>query len=145
MCRHSIHCLALKSPKLRSFQTQQICLKTDIMIIRENASEQIRLEPNIACPQPQLNFDSCVGDKAVIKSLWATPVSQVWSPCSRCTPRCIQNISTQLMFEAKTIEQAKSMQKSSVTPQQIAKKSVVNPEWIEWLFGYPIDFTGVFE
>ena len=49
------------------------------------------------------------------------------------------------MFEAKTIEQAKSMQKSSVTPQQIAKKSVVNPEWIEWLFGYPIDFTGVFE
>ena len=39
------------------------------MIIRENASEQIRLEPNIACPQPQLNFDSCVGDKAVIKFL----------------------------------------------------------------------------
>lgn len=75
------------------------------------------------------------------KKLWATPVSSTLSSCKTLTERCRKNLPTVIFHEQKTQEYMSSNGENSL--KDAYKRWTINPYFIEWLMGYPKNYTGL--
>lgn len=77
-----------------------------------------------------------------------TPTNQTWHPCRRFTFRCTRMIGNFLYTEKDTYLQVKKLKrlgKISHVPDKFHLDTVVaiNPNFVEWLMGFPQDWTKV--
>lgn len=69
------------------------------------------------------------------KTAWATPVHSVWAQYRTLTPRSTRMLSNQIFYEMHTVA-------SPRTPISLRSLSYsINPEWVEWLMGFPTGWT----
>ena len=75
----------------------------------------------------------------VKKRLWATVVASTQRPCQKLTERCCKNLPTQLFHDVETKAYLKTQgEKNTVIAN---KRWIVNPRFLEWMMGYPADYT----
>jgi len=69
------------------------------------------------------------------KNMWATPLSGNWWVSRVGSSRAVQHLPNQIMYENRTLARIRSLGHPNVDDW------VVNPCFVEWLMGYPIDYT----
>jgi len=69
------------------------------------------------------------------KNMWATPLSGNWWVSRVGSSRAVQHLPNQIMYEKRTLAHVRSCGHPNVDDW------VVNPCFVEWLMGYPIDYT----
>ena len=75
------------------------------------------------------------GKKTYTKNKWSTPLAARWSATKIGSERASRILSNQILYEINTQKYMKSCGKSNVDAW------VVNPEFIEWMMGYPLGWT----
>jgi len=60
---------------------------------------------------------------------WGTPRASSYSPCNTLTVRSMRDIATQVRFDVNTPDDERELP--------------LNPEWIEWMMGFPTGHTSV--
>ena len=67
---------------------------------------------------------------------WASP-SLIWRRCV-LSQRAARTIANQIFYDVKTLAQLPSQHRHH---PNISKLYTINPLWVEWLMGYPLDYT----
>ena len=76
------------------------------------------------------------------KKFWNTPcASPLYYSYTHLTPRSQFLLANELFYEVKTREYIKS--RGEVDCDALHKRWTINPNWIEWLMGYPRNYTKV--
>ncbi len=74
------------------------------------------------------------------KGFWNTPcASPLYYSYTHLTPRSQFLLANELFYEVKTREYIRN--KGEVNFNALHKRWTINPNWIEWLMGYPRDYT----
>ena len=69
--------------------------------------------------------------------MWPTPVAQNWRQCRFLSFRTCGTLANQIFFDAQTTEEL-----GIETPRNVLSHDwMVNPEFIEYLLGYPQAYT----
>jgi site-specific DNA-cytosine methylase len=76
------------------------------------------------------------------KRMWLTPVSSSWQQYNLSSSRSSQQFINQVMYEQDTQAWvAQRVGKAHVDPAKFRNAWCVNMRWVEWMMGYPPDFT----
>jgi len=75
------------------------------------------------------------GDHVLDKAMWSTPLSGNWFVSRIGSVRAGQHLPNQIMYEEKTASYRRTRRCTDVD------QWVVNPEFVEWLMGYPKGWT----
>lgn len=73
-------------------------------------------------------------------SHWGTPTVSVQQPYRTLTSRGAKMLPTQLYYEMKSLQYVGTFEKD-ISIDDIDKRWLINPHFIEWLMGYPINWT----
>ena len=79
--------------------------------------------PSVSIIKPDRRLVLKGNGLTLTKSLWPTPRAQKTGSCATLSPRCSRDLATALRFEVNS------------------PKGHSNPRWVEWLMGYPPDWT----
>ena len=115
--------------------------------------EKVKSGFTLRIPPSQYVPNKEIASNAVIsRDLWATPTASVWSHYRIGGKRALTILSNQIMYDIlmqKHIADLSPKHKNTtnVLPkklhQRIIRKWIVNPQYIEYLMGYPLDWTQV--
>lgn len=86
---------------------------------------------SISSPRCMKNLTMSDNKITMSKTLWATPVAKTWTFCVRLTSRCAKNLPTQVLLATDTV----------IPYVSIETKLAINPHFVEWMMGYPKDWT----
>ena len=95
--------------------------------IRSKPDMKIVIDPGSFKGTPKREVTQTVLTKPFTVPLWATPRTNASVASYVCTTRTRQDLATQIRFAATTKNKQVDLH--------------VNPEWIEWLQGYPVGWT----
>lgn len=113
------------------------------IVLRKPESPTYLIEAHSDRPIIHLNYRGL----NVIKKLWATPVATSWRQCVLSSQRSDKLLANQIFYDVVTIAYMKAYARSIDTslnfgdPMFISRKWCVNPEFIEWMMGYPLRWT----
>lgn len=78
--------------------------------------------------------------KQFLYAAFATPVTQL-RPCTSASSRTARMLASQILHDVATLEQARECTGKKYTPYDIHSSFSINPEFIEWMMGYPSGWT----
>jgi hypothetical protein len=78
-------------------------------------------------------------EKTHTKLGWSTPVRSYGGTCNKMTIRCSMNLINQVLREKHTYDNL-DLHRGI---QELIKQYMVNPSWIEWMMGFPVNWTRV--
>lgn len=91
-------------------------------------------DPNpLQQPHPGVTIELKQGTTVYRRNTWASP-STMWRHYIHLTDRSTHMLSNQLFYDAKTLQMYRTRSRLSMLYR-------INPEWIEWLMGYPRRYT----
>jgi len=117
--KHGNFGLCLRSTKM--------CSDIQGPVIRTKPNLKITVDPNVGRGVPTRELTSPRVTKPFVIPLWSTPRTSSSHSSNVCTERTSRDLATQLRFATA----------SSGQPRD----GPVNPEWVEWLQGYPLGWT----
>lgn len=79
----------------------------------------------------------------VNSTLWSTPRKGAWGISKELNDRSSRDLCTQMFTERETVQYVKDMLKLGIPESEYARYLNPNPEWVEWLQGYPAGWTRV--
>jgi hypothetical protein len=95
--------------------------------VRAKPNLKITIDPNVGRGVPTRELTSPRVTKPFVIPLWSTPRTSSSHSSNVCTERTSRDLGTQLRFATSTAGQPRD--------------GPVNPEWVEWLQGYPLGWT----
>ena len=80
------------------------------------------------------------GRKRFEYTAFATPVTQL-RPCTTASSRTARMLASQILHDVATLEQARNYTGKKYTSFNVHNSFSINPEFIEWMMGYPCGWT----
>jgi hypothetical protein len=95
--------------------------------VRPKPNLGIKIDPNVGRGVPTRTLTSPRVTKPFVIPMWSTPRTSSSHSSNVCTERTSRDLGTQLRFATSSTGQPRD--------------GPVNPEWVEWLQGYPLGWT----
>jgi hypothetical protein len=103
------------------------CSEIEGPVIVPKPNLKIQIDPNVGRGVPTRELTSPRVTKPFFIPMWSTPRTSSSHSSNVCTERTSRDLGTQLRFATSTSGQPRD--------------GPVNPEWVEWLQGYPLGWT----
>lgn len=131
--------LLSRSPSSRDGKVTQ-----NIILFRPSKQQKFEEERFLQIPSgksvPDVNVIMKDGPVEYRKRFWNTPcASPLYYSYTRLTPRSQFLLANELFYEVKTREYLKKLGERDF--QSLHHRWTINPNWIEWLMGYPKNYT----
>lgn len=88
-------------------------------------------------PHPGIELVLKQGATVYRRKYWASPCHSCWPQYNKLTLRSTRNLSNQIYYEESTEKKFNYKNKRV----KLIMRYRINPQWTEWLMGYPPDFT----
>ena len=115
----------------------QVVLVAFLELLSLAQNRVLKLSPAHATVSRRLTLSD--GCRKFNRKLWASPNASHWSQYHKLTERSTRVLANQVFYEVDT--QACMKSRCNITTEKCSKFFTVNPNFIEWLMGFPKDYT----
>ena len=134
--RYAYNCLNLA---LRGALAPSRLSNTSIRVLMDGCTGQF-LRPLVKFTTPDVDLLVEYEKHSQRYSSWSTPIRNIYAGINE-TVRAARMLATQILHDKDTLEYVRKITGKRVTTTEMNRNWTINPEFVEWLMGYPPGWT----